>query len=466
VRERLLTFLLAIAALALFYALFLRPPVQFDADASRARPTSEETRGNGFAAAWRWLRASGVRVHSLRERYDKLTTLAPAANGNLLILALPAMEQFRTEELQPLDRWVRSGNTLLIVAGVLDAPDWAKEFTQGAVADIEVLTGIEFETIEARNERLDDTPLATLAAAADARAAERAARAEEGKSSDDDSTDDESATEDAKEDSTFADRRHQQPRVSYWHTTGRHPLLDGVKRLQLASDFEPGDWALRLPFDDFVLSLARTDSAQRDALLVKHLDRGRVILALGGSLFANRSITAADNAKLFANLVAQSVGPSGVVLFDDLRQGLAASYDPARFYRDSRLHVTIAVLLGLWLVWVLGATRLRAAAAREPLPAESQLIEQAGQWLAQTVRPATAARTLVQRWFERLGARVGLPASQSAEQRLEWLARQGRLEPQDLDALRRWMSNYQCNRKRPLRELHNLLRKLDRQLPT
>ena len=59
---------------------------------------------------------------------------------------------------------------------------------------------------------------------------------------------------------------------------------------------------------------------------------------------------------------ASRVARDGVVLFDDLRQGLSASYDPARFYRDSRLYTTIFILLGLWLVWVLGGTRLRAPA--------------------------------------------------------------------------------------------------------
>jgi hypothetical protein len=89
---------------------------------------------------------------------------------------------------------------------------------------------------------------------------------------------------------------------------------------------------------------------------------GSVLLCAGGSLFTNRALGNADNAQLFANIVSTRVANDGVVLFDDLRQGLSANYDPARFYRDPRLFKTLFIVLGLWLVWVLGSTRLRAPA--------------------------------------------------------------------------------------------------------
>ena len=65
---------------------------------------------------------------------------------------------------------------------------------------------------------------------------------------------------------------------------------------------------------------------------------GSILLSAGGTLFTNRALGNADNAGLFANIVSARVARDGVVLFDDLRQGLSANYDPARFYRDPRLY--------------------------------------------------------------------------------------------------------------------------------
>ena len=114
-----------------------------------------------------------------------------------------------------------------------------------------------------------------------------------------------------------------------------------------------------MPYDNFVLTLAR-DSKGEGALFEQHVGDGSVLLCAGGSLFTNRALGNVDNAQLFANIVSTRVAKNGVVLFDDLRQGLSASYDPARFYRDPRLFKTLFIVLGLWLVWVLGSTRLRA----------------------------------------------------------------------------------------------------------
>jgi hypothetical protein len=159
-RERVITLLLALCALAAFYGLWLRPTPSLDPDADVARPTSAERRGNGYAALYEWLEDSGVVVHSLRERYTALADFAAPAKGNLLILTLPGVEGFRVEEFRALDLWVRRGNTLLVVAALVDQPNWAMRNVSSAVVEIESLTGIEFETLEARKQRLDDTPLA------------------------------------------------------------------------------------------------------------------------------------------------------------------------------------------------------------------------------------------------------------------------------------------------------------------
>ena len=121
--------------------------------------------------------------------------------------------------------------------------------------------------------------------------------------------------------------------------TGPHALLRDVKTLELETDYKAEEWSLRMPYDNFVLTLARAADGE-GALFEQHVGDGSVLLSAGGSLFTNRALGNADNAQLFANIVSARVARDGVVLFDDLRQGLSASYDPARFYRDPRLYKT------------------------------------------------------------------------------------------------------------------------------
>ena len=225
-RERGVAFLLALAALAAFYALWLRPTPSFDPDADVARPTTVERRGNGYAALHEWLRRSGVEVRSFRERYSKLPELQAPARGNLLILTLPAVEVFRSDEFSALDRWVRQGNTLLINAALLDQPGWAVRRSSGAVVEIESLTAIEFETRKAREARLDDTPLSERVREADARDARKQADDED----EDETSQDFAAAGD--EDADKAASPFDAPEKILLSATGPHVLLQGVKTLR------------------------------------------------------------------------------------------------------------------------------------------------------------------------------------------------------------------------------------------
>jgi hypothetical protein len=457
-RERGVAFLLALAALAAFYGLWLRPSPSLDPDANIARPTTSERRGNGYAGLYEWLQRSGVEVRSLRERYGTLPDLEMPPRGNLLILSLPAVEVFHTDELSALDRWVRRGNTLLINAALLDQPDWAARRSAGAVVEIESLTAIEFETRRGRETRLDDTPLAQRVRDADARAAKRKG-----------DKDDEGEEGDDTEDEFERQRREllEVPGKIALTATGPHVLLDGVKTLELVTDYAAEDWSLRMPYDNFVLTLARTASGE-GALFEQRVGEGRVLLSAGGSLFTNRALGSADNAHLFANIVSARMSRDGVVLFDDLRQGLSASYDPARFFDDPRLYKTMFIVLGLWLVWVLGSTRLRAPDIVTHDPSEAELVMSAGGLIARTVAPANTALRLFDQFFERVARaarRAGGGAPERGDQWL-WLERHGAILPQELDRLKAWYADARSARKLSLIDLQNLLDNLESRLKT
>jgi len=450
-RERGIAFLLALASLAAFYGLWLRPAPTLDPDADAARPTTAERRGNGYAALFEWLQRSGVDARSFRERYSGLTELNAPPRGNLLILSLPAVEVFHGDEFGALDQWVRRGNTLLINAALLDQPGWAARRSSGAVVDVESLTSIEFETRKAREARLDDTPLSQRVREADARAAEKGEDGEEEEEPDDEEL---GAALDGPEKIALT-------------ATGPHALLRNVRTLELATDYKAEEWSLRMPYDNFVLTLAR-DSNGEGALFEQRVGAGSVLLCAGGSLFTNRALGNADNAQLFANIVSLRMADDGVVLFDDLRQGLSASYDPARFYRDPRLFKTVFIVLGLWLVWVLGSTRLRAPAIVAHDPSEAELVRRAGGLIARSVASHHAALALFDHFFGGVARAARRAGGASAERGdlWQWLERHAAIRPQELDRLKTWYADAHAERKIPLVPLQNLLDLLESRLKT
>ena len=262
-RERGIAFLLALAALAAFYGMWLRPTPTLDPDADTARPSTAERRGNGYAALFTWLESSGVAARSFRERYTALAGLDIAPRGNLLILSLPGVEVFNNEEFIALDAWVRRGNTLLICAALIDQPGWGAGRGSGTVVEIESLTGIEFETPAARAQRLDQTPLAQRVAEADKRDAKG---------------EDESMAGDPR--LGVESRILEEPERIALNPTGPHALLQGVRKLGLETDYAAEEWSLRMPYDSFVLTLARTPTGE-GAVFEQRLGRGRILLFAG-----------------------------------------------------------------------------------------------------------------------------------------------------------------------------------------
>jgi hypothetical protein len=447
-RERLITFVLAICALAAFYGVWLRPGPSLDPDEDVSRPTTAERRANGYAALFQWLQRSGIEVHSLRERYSGLQELGQPARGNLLVLTLPGVEDFRSEEFRALDQWVRRGNTLLIVAALIDQPSWAVHRSSGAVVEIESLTSIEFETTAARKSRLDETPLAQRVREADEREARR------------EPPPDETETE--------RDAVQDEPRRIVLDATGPHALLRDVRKLELESDYATEEWSVRIPHDSFLLTLARTGSGE-GVLFEQRVGEGAVLLSSGGSLFTNRALGRADNARLFGNIVRARLAANGWVLFDDLRQGLSASYDPARFYSDPRLYKTLGILLATWLVWVLGSTRLRAPVIVRHDPSEAELVRRAGGLIARTVASHHTALRLFDHFFAGVAHSArGLATSPATEreQLWHWLERHAAILPQELDQLKTWYADAYSERTVPLVSLQNLLDNLGKRIHT
>jgi hypothetical protein len=418
VRERLITLVCALGALALFLGMFFHQDEAGIGDRSVPRPTTEERAGSGYHAAMEWLDRANIRTVSLRDRFDKLPQRSLAPTGNVLIVTLPATTVFKTEEFRPLDRWVRDGNTLVVLAALSDNPDWAFSFASMTSGDLNLLTGLEFETARLRESRASRKP-------------------------------NDSKASDTRLHTTVAMRHFSEPRRSTLVPNRDHAYFRGVRSVAALSDYDSQPWTVKIPYEGFVLTLGHQQETGEGAFWTRPLGSGRIVVSGLGTLFTNGALGLADNARLFANIVGANLGPQGAVLFDDVHQGLGANYDPGKFYRDPRLHVTVGIVALLWLAWVLGATQLRMPVTRVPVPREAQLVRATGRFLARALTPTAAARRMFEHFLRRWP--------------WELLERSSRLAVADLTQLKAWHSQLDHSRV-PLVRLHNLMIRIDRQL--
>jgi hypothetical protein len=286
---------------------------------------------------------------------------------------------------------VRAGNTLLVLAALSDSPEWATDPPALTAADIRLLT------------RLELAPL-----------------------------------------------RSSPPAGATLVPNRRHAYFEGVDSAIALRTGASQPWRMSVPYDGFALALAHDRHTGEDVLWTRPLGKGQVIVSAYGTLFTNQAIGRADNARLFANLVAANVGANGVVLFDDVHQGLGAAYDPEKFYSDPRLYETVAILALLWLAWIFGSTRLRPAAVHAAVPSETELTHASANLLARVLRPAAAARALIEHGF-------GQPPWHALE-------RHPRVARSDLERLKTWYSRAKAGQRVPLVRLQNLLVRIERQI--
>ena len=405
-KDRLVTALGALLALA---AVILVALADYDPPASR--PTSVEPGPNGYRALQEWLRESGIDVASHRHRWDALHY----GNGNLLIVTLPLRTPMSEGEAEAVRLWVAQGNTLLMMAALNDTPDWsvAAPGLRTFEDDLDALARLRFE----------------------------AAKAEDGQALEEGALGEETKLELA--------------------PVPAHPLAEGVVGLVGVTDGPASVWQIAAAPDaapDRVrlrVALATPDGL--DAIWHVPLGQGHIFVSAFASLFTNRAIAEAGNATLFANLVRHHVGPAKAVIFDDLHQGLSASYGPTAFYKDPRLHASIAFVLALWFLYMVGTWNRLAPVRDAPNePGQGEFVRAVGGFLARKLSAVDAGRMLFQSWFSTL---QGKPTSFELPpwQRLE---ANPVIDKELLAALQEDHARLRSGKRVPLRKLHNRIRRL------
>jgi Domain of unknown function (DUF4350) len=426
-KERLVTLGLALAALVLFYILFLPKPAA--PDAAPELPLSTELRPNGYQAAWRWLKSQQIPVTALHERYDRLLKdgVSPGGNrlfagslsanrtGNVLLTTLPHRLPAGGREASMLDLWVERGNTLIVMVALDDTPAWSLRNNSRLVDEAARLTRLKFSVVDPDGPAPKTKPqrigplLESLVA----------------------------------------------PHNSSIEPTGEHPLTQGVTSIAVTSQFLASRWRATPMDQAAVLQLGKTKGTGDAAMWLRAQGNGRVITFAVSGIFSNRAIGEQDNARLLSNLIAWSRQPDGAVIFDDAHQGVVTYYDSKAFFADPRLHSSLGWIVFLWFVFVLGVQRLRSRVAVANPADITAFVSSSGEFFAATLTPAAAAARLLGNFFNTIRARLGL--SQDGTPEWQWLAAQARVSARDLAELRRLHELTQAGRGIDLMRLQNLL---------
>jgi len=409
-RQHLVSVLLACGALLLFWALLFPKPRP--ASERAARPLSTETAAAGYAGMSRWLEQSGVRVASLRRRFDELDAagLDLPPTGNLLVVTLPEKMALRAREFAAIDTWVRAGNALLVIAGLDDTPAWDRDSASNMPEQLNALAQLQFDVV--RNQ--DDVAVALAATI-----------------------------------------KPPEPALA---VAGAHPVNERVYQLATKAAGPASEWVLKSPGETPVLVLARRTDSDRAAIWLWPRGAGTVVVSAWASPFANGQLGKADNARWVAQLVGWALGERGVVIFDDMHQGASVYYDPEAFFSDPRLRHVLLWLVALWFAWVFGVRVLRAAPAARPPLDDTAMLRVTGGFLAHVLKPADAARELFRHFFNRMRRRLSLP--ETGEPMWDWLAAQARVDEPALQELRTQYERAVTGRRVNLITLRNQLHDL------
>jgi hypothetical protein len=399
-RDRALTMALALLAVLLFAGLFMQPKAQL----SYSMPHSEDQGEQGQAALFQWLQLRKLPVSSWRERWSNLAERHIA--GHVLISPFPYQMQDEQSgswegsrhayvdgrEREAMVRWIAAGNTVVLPMGALDAQGQTAEVRDEARSDLtyvdllrDIGWSLTINAAEPNDSAQDESPPDGNTAQLRPQALHRLqfqpnplaapiqaehlaweaqgkyllnfapmnteyeCKRDEDQSEDDDRGDDEDAGED--EDVEVADGDEELYAENDLSSSEAEPA--GEQESETSAREDP----CQAPGVAKALPILRSQRDQSEAGWYLPFGRGGVVVLGYASLWRNPNLGSTGAANMAQQLLQSYVKPGGEILFDDYRYGLSRLYDPDALMKDPRLHKTLAIALGFWLLYALGRQR-------------------------------------------------------------------------------------------------------------
>lgn len=336
--------------------------------------------------------------------------------GNLFITSLPNVYRFETAEVDLLQSWVESGNTLLLMAALDDTPAWSLMANPSRLrGQFRALTGLRLQTVT--DDEGDPILLGSVTEASEI----------------------------------------------VFTPVSVHPLMQGVSSLRAYTEAPSAIWELNLDREqDFVAVIAREATSGVAAIWELPRSAGRILVSASGTLFTNRMLGSADNGQFLINIVNTHLQPGGAVIFDDMHQGETDIYDATAFFGDTRLYYTIAFLLAFWLIYLVGSSpRLAPPIETRRRPRQSDVVYAASAFMSRKLSDIDAGLLMVEQWLQELQLQGLIPKSASIWDQLE-LANFSDRGP--LTAIRNAYTQLQQGTSVDLVTLHNNIKQVRRMM--
>ncbi len=421
-KDRLTTLVSALVALLLAWALF-NPGTQ---PIKISLPTSEDRGEDGLKGLRLWLEGAKVPVKSLRQRFDRL----PDNSGNLLILSVPATSAHQVEEWAQLAVWLQKGNHALMLAADYHLPPWARQSQGGAWKKAYRHLAKPLGWPILRGSGTKKKGLTEAQAKNDVSRKGLSEKEKTSKTKEKQQGLGKTLTQMGEVVDSFKEQSIEIDQLA------QIPLFQGVMALSANSApiFWPrGEGERKFCGEQGAVPLAAPWDSAVPVLWVLPAGQGSVYLSSLPGLLSNENLGRADNAPFLINLLHQTLGSEGQLIFDDFHFGLTALYDKSRFFKDTRLHFTLLFLFAFWLVYVVGHTnRLAPIKTRPHLPAELDRVKATAGFFAGRLNRATLAKELVRHLLVDIQLARRLAGEEEAWQ---WLRRQPDLSSAEIDRL-------------------------------
>lgn len=411
INERVTSVAWALAALIIVIALL--SPRGGNLEPSVSTPSSEDKGNFGLGVLKTWLDLSSVPTLSLRARYDSLTEHpALPADGNLLIISLPQYKPSRHREQRALSKWLKRGNSALVLLAWGDYPLWARNADYSSTYDILNLFNIKIHDYDDQDD--DDTG-----------ATDEDHAAEDTNLGEGDTRDDTALETSAKP--TF-ETFELIPNQAHVVTRDITP-----PRLRLDSD-DLGDYNAAFRIHNKAIVLLKEHGVSSHALVNFPVDDGTIWLSKFSTIINNAQIEHEGNGQLVANIIRSTLKAGGHVIFDDFHHGLSDLYDPDAFFADTRLHASLWIILGFWIVYVIGHNRRIGPIRQTHVEFRNRdFANSIGAFYARKVPRAHLAQAHFARLFNDARERFGLP--RNGQPAWEQLLRAPRIDRRTIEKL-------------------------------